>query len=460
MRKIFRFFLPLVLISLVSCASITDAWQGDYNVAPSWTNRTPSRRGRVAFVGKGTGANETQSEAASYSALLEQVSAYLGYDVQGQYYRELSSFGTISDLSLAIDDRYITSDEYYILAYADESVINSKRSEEYQAIIERDVQISALLDAALEYYKTNNDVDAVKSCLDALIVAAGGPVQMEEHQPDILLERAMGYLKNIELRLSRGNSSKGEVTVRAVRNKGLLSPSIINAPIKATFPIRTHKGESQLYSVPFQTGEKGTFLFKEYYPVMLNAASVTFSLDLGNSLEEVKNLYPEGTFEEFESQLAKINAVFSYDIVSEKSQEGILLLFNEFDDRGADMDEGFAKKAFTSYLENEGIKTIPIATAFDDFDDMFEDIKSNYPEARYLIWGRVGCADTYRSTDGRNVWVSEGYTMLIDLSTESIIVDDDITQSVYWGNDREEALESIFSDYGRAVAEYFIPFLG
>lgn len=460
MKKTYGFLLLLILFSVVSCASITDAWQGEYNVAPSWITRTPSRKGRVAFVAKGSGANETMSEAAAYSSLLEQVSAYLGYDVQGQYYRELSSFGTINELSLAISDRYISSGEYYILSYADESVISSKRSEEYKAVIERDSQIEVLLDAALEYYKTNNDVDAVKSCLDAMIIAAQGPVERSEHQPEVLLERAMGYLKNIELRLSNGNPSKGEVVVRAVRNKGLLSPSINNAPIRATFPIRTHSGEIRPYSVPFQTGEKGTFLFKEHYPAMMNTASVTFSLDLGTSLEQVKALYPDGTFSAFEEQLSKINAVFSYNIISQKNKEGILLLFNEFDDRGADMNDGYAMNAFASYLEDEGVEMITVASSYEDFDDVFEDIKSRYPDAGYLIWGRVGCADTYRSTDGRNVWISEGYTLLIDLKDESIIASDDITQSVYWGNDREEALESIFTDYGRAVAEYFIPYLG
>ena len=141
-----------MMLLFASCSTMDDP-----SDAPYWYPGGRNVRGAVCFVGFGSGINESAARDAAYNDILSQISSYLGYDVVGRYYRELSTNGSISDLSFEIDNTAaaISFDgtyQYYILSFADEDVISNLISGEYRKIMEAEAQVASLRKEALEYY--------------------------------------------------------------------------------------------------------------------------------------------------------------------------------------------------------------------------------------------------------------------------------------------------------------------
>ena len=460
MKKSLPLLLILLIFLLSACSSLSSALTSEEDLAPSWMSRTPQRRGMTSFTASSEGANEDQAFNAASSALLDQLSAYLGLDVSAKYYRELTLFSAISELDLTITSKAYVDGTYYLLAYATTATLDSMRSEEYKAILEREANIKELLDKAMELYKENNDVDAIASLLEAITVSSSGEIFNEEYSEDKILERAISWLKNIRITLSKGVKESGEVVVKVKRNRGLFSPSVSNAPITASFPIRKSDGSLSTYTIPLKTGSDGKAIFKNYYPPMSNSGSIIFSLDLANELKEASVNTGEGFFDEFKSILSKVSTSFTYDIFSLKAQEGIVLVFSEFSSDGEELETEYAKDAFESFLSSEGIYVTTTDGSYDEVAEAVDDIKARYPSMRYLIWARTGITTEEMTSEGRSVRVAGGYTVLVDLISEEILAEDTITQSVTWGEESEdEMMKTLFTRYGAAVAAYIVQFL-
>ena len=302
MRRVHLLLAAALVFTLVSCSSLSQKMHIGAE-APMWYPGGRNIRGTVCFVAYGSGGSPLVSRDAAYNDLLDRISEYLGYDVAGRYYRELSSNQSIAELSLEIDSTFTSTSMdgvhyHYIMAYAEQPVIDSMRSRQRVVQARMEDEVDRLVESSLQYYRDNNDVEAINELLKAVTISSTYGIGGEGRSPQDLLEKAMGYLENIEIRLSAEHPERAEVTVRVVRDRGLLSPSVVNAPVEATFTVHTHDDRFETFSVPFVTGQDGRFTFEEYYPLMTQSGTVYFSLDIEDGIDAVARVTGEGFVEE------------------------------------------------------------------------------------------------------------------------------------------------------------------
>ena len=302
MRRVHLLLAAALVFTLVSCSSLSQMMHSGAE-APMWYPGGRNIRGTVCFVAYGSGGSPLVSRDAAYNDLLDRISEYLGYDVAGRYYRELSSNQSIAELSLEIDSTFTSTSMdgvhyHYIMAYAEQPVIDSMRSRQRVVQARMEDEVDRLVESSLQYYRDNNDVEAINELLKAVTISSTYGIGGEGRSPQDLLEKAMGYLENIEIRLSAEHPERAEVTVRVVRDRGLLSPSVVNAPVEATFTVHTHDDRFETFSVPFVTGQDGRFTFEEYYPLMTQSGTVYFSLDIEDGIDAVARVTGEGFVEE------------------------------------------------------------------------------------------------------------------------------------------------------------------
>ncbi len=460
-KKVGKLILILSLLLLASCSSIGDMIGSQAANAPSWYPGGRSRRGQVCFTAHGSGASEEAAREAAYDELLGTISSYIGEDVSGSYYRELSANRSIEELSLEIDRTEVGSTvdgsfHYYILAYADEAVISSQRSAEYQAYLDAEAQVVSMRNESLSYYRDNQDVDAVSTLIQAIPLSWQHGISSEGNRVDDLMSQAMEYLGALRFRLSRTDEDTGSVRVRLVRDRGLLSPVVVGAPVRADFSIREHRGGTAPYSIPYQTDRNGYFNFEEDYPPMVNTGTVTFSVDLEAVISRAEAVTGTALFEPMRALIDDRSASFDYDIASAIDVGAVLVVMNEYDEAGHQLPSSYASDAFTSYLEAEGIGTETNVglSADDDMAVVLDRLLSDYSSYEWIVLSNVGLSNvSVQPSDGTTVYVAEGYTMLLNTRTRSVEYLDEITREVSWqGATREENLQQVFSIYGSSVA--------
>lgn len=454
MKKLLYILLVSVLL-LTSCNTIMlDDRSGD---VPSWYLRTPTRRDMVGFSSMGTGATTSQARSASLTALLDEVSAYLGRDVTSRYFRQLEAFSAVEELGLTIQREVQVSDSYYILAYAPEETLQEHRPDEFKAILEREDEIASLIAEAETCYRDNEDVKGLRLLLEAMRISASGAIFTEDYEASVIMERAMRWISQLEIRIVLARPDSGEARVRVVRNRGLFSPSVGDANIIASVPVYLSNGTVSLFTIPLKTDDKGYVEFFRLYPMQSRSGTVSFSLDLEKEVSEAEELLGEEFFSGFRAALDAVTASVSYEISINDPE--IICVFNEFDSYGDELPSAYARDAFISFFAEEGITLTPFISTEDDLEAMYELIRRTYPEADYLIWGRAGVTDEIATSDGRTIYNCGGYTLLADLDSESILATDELTRSSEWrGDGQEDTLQRLFTTYANACAAYFIQF--
>ena len=99
-----------------------------------------------------------------------------------------------------------------------------------------------------------------------------------------------------------------------------------------------------------------------------------------------------------------------------------------------------------------------LITGDSDFTSAMDELVSTYSDYDWIIWSAVGLSPVVEQPDGYEVYVAEGYTLLLDTRGRRIVNLDEITRSVSWGSDREACLQEVFSTYGSSVAGNMSPY--
>ncbi len=462
MKRALLLLLVVSALLLTSCQSINTFVRSKYEGVPRWVITMPEEEGMIFFIGEGRGESEAQAKGEAVNNLLDGVSVEVGRDVTGRYYRELMSLGSVQEVELALIDEFtrMAEDqdiyECYVLASASAEAINKARSEEYRDILNREDQIRRLLDRALESYRENNDVEAIIHCLEAIEISASGPINREEYKSSALLDKAIDYLSHIRMKVYGANAEKGSVKVKLIRHKGLFHPNIVNAEVMAEFPLSGYADKT--FILPFKTGKKGNFVFQKYYSPMANEGSVHFYLDFDKQIAGALRYLDESFFDEFNRIASSITGEFTYSKSSFVKDGELVISLIEYDARGNRFDTSYAQDAVEAYFLNEGITPVCTRVSFDSEEEVLSEVRTKYPEAKYLVWGRVGLYDVYRPPTGNSIRTAEGRAFFYRLEDGSLITSDDHIRSVTWV-DEDKANEQLFRSYGEDIAAAFTNYL-
>ena len=455
MKKFFSLAILLSLLLLTSCQSIALVLRSGFGGVPVWVNKRPQAEGMAYFVGRGIGETLSQAKGEAINNVLEEISAVVGIDITGRYFSQMMAYEYVEDAGISIEADYYRRDidsnmyNYYVLAIASEENLSKIRAPEFQNVLERERRIASLLEMAKESYKTNNDVQAVIYCLEAVEVSARGRMDKEEYQYPALIKMATEYLSRIKIRLSEQRPEKGTVRVTLLRRKGFFSPGIVNADVSARFPISSYEGKT--FVLPFKTGDDGSFVFRKNYSPMANEGTVVFYLDFSSLIDRAVKYIDESEFEEFLSVNENIREEFSYSKTSYISDGELIISIGEFDAKGRLLESTYAQDAIKAYFVNEGIVSESTRLESETEEELLEEVKQHFPDAKYLIWGKVGFDDVYSAPTGNKIRTAEGRAYFYRLSDGSLILSDDHIRSLTWV-DEENAAEALFTSYGKDLA--------
>ncbi len=457
MKKRALFIFLILIFLLTSCQSLFVAEE-----IPSWAAKRPKNTKKwVYFYGHGEGSNPQLAKNKGNIEVLEEIEAFIGADGSETYYRELSDTSQIKLFGMELyREANVPLMEgghaYYVLYKADRTLLEQSFSEEYKEILQTEQKISELLSSALEDYKENNDVESISKLLNALSLSLTFPVKNEAYKSDVLLNKVIKQLSELKIKIRRVKPETGEAEVKLIRTYGLFHPPVKNANVSARFttyePLSGTVGSSLLY----KTDDRGRLQFKPVNPYMVKEGSVTFYLDIKSELYNLSLVAPEDYMARINEVIANIQASFDYSIASKDEDASFGIVLNEFDADGRLLDSTFAQDAFKAFYEEQGIKISPLVSSNEEELALaLEDIKSRYPEIRYLIWGRVGVVDT-RQLGEDSAYSITGDIYLIDMKENVTLKEEKLAAVASWDEDKAVALEEGYKKYGRLVAVKFI----
>ena len=217
MKKANILFLILIIFFLSSCTTLS------IKERPSWIDSVPEIPGERVFIASGVGGSEVEARSNAVLSVLSQMGEEIGYNLEDKYFRELFTALTIVDLGARLADEYSWEIEgewtVYVAVTALDETFNSARSPEFLEIQKSEEEIAALLSQSLDAYRNNRDMEAVEKILEAAIISLSSEIKNEEYSPEVLFDRAIGYISNLRIenvKPSRDTPS-GSLEFRVVR---------------------------------------------------------------------------------------------------------------------------------------------------------------------------------------------------------------------------------------------------
>lgn len=456
-----KFFVAaLLLLTLISCTSFQELVTPEIGGLPSWVSNPPVRRDRVGFVASGYGSSENEARAEVLKVLLQQVSEDLGRDAYNLYYRELSTTGRIEELDGTTDRTYYDaridgSGTYYVLVSFDEEKYDAFRTEEQTLAKERENRIASYIEDANRAYRENRDFDAYECVLDALLVSLEGPVNNEEYGSDALLEEAIYYLSPLEIHVSRkGKDASAEI--RVVRNRGFLSPAVVDAPVIGYYRMRNTLGEESLNGVEARTDEKGRYYFNSTNPYILRTGEISFALwDAEDRLAKIDRMAPEGFSAPLHELMDQKVVSYEYDVRGRAEERDLDVVFVEYGADGSDKGTTDAVESFNAYMDECQVDVVAVKGSGEEEEDVYANYLASGDTHGNVAIVRIGVAES-ESADDKEIVRVESYVSIYDNSSGNIIYSDDSAQAIGYGVEMSMAEQDAFSQAGRIIASLLL----
>lgn len=449
-----KYFYLVLLILLASCESIF------VSSIPTWSITKPKDSNKwVYFVGKGEDKDAQLAKNKAYLNALQDAAEFVGSDVVETYYRELVDTDAIAQFGITVSKQYQTNIEetveYYVLFKASRKSIESNWSEDYKKTLAQEEEIKKLLSAAIEDYKNNNDVESVNKILKALALSFTFEIKNEELQSSIILEKALHQLSQIEINIKKYNPKTAEAEVKLTRKYGILHPPVKNAIVNASFMTYEPLASQIPSSIVYMTDNKGKFTFSPINPYFVKKGQVTFLLDMETALYNLSLVAPKEYLESLEKVISSIRVSFDYEQEQKISSENVGISLTEYREDGQRLFTNLAQDTFVSYFNAENTNLTTITLNEEEFDFILEEVKENYPDIKYLIWGRVGVLDNAVVED-EYMYSIGGDIYLIDVDSKTIIKEESLARVSSFDFDRTTALTKGFQKYGKLLAVKYI----
>ncbi len=434
-----------MLFSLFSCSTLT------FSDGPEWIRETPRHPGYAVFVGYGEGSDGTEAKESAYLDVLSKIGDELGSSIEGVFLSELLETGAVSDLGARVVDSYTApgddGDYCFVMVQMPEENLYELKSPKYEEALSRTERIRSYLDSALSAYRSNRDTDTIDCVLRALDESLSGPVTDLSLSPESLLDRAEGYLRNIELSLRRGSGAS--VTVKMERTKGLFHPPVSGGMIRARYVMTDGEGNLTEASVPMKTADNGSVRFIKVNPYMVREGEVVFSVDVSSDLlSSIEAKAPEGFLDSFMALLESGSVHYEYRDRGKLDTEGTVIAVAGYDPDGRLAPDCGAAEAFSAYLSSAGAGPFNVTGGRGDDDEaVLRNLRLGSPGMENYVILRIGITD---EESGGGVFYARAESRLSIFRGNSLTpVTEQDSYAAGRGESREEALSGAF----RAAAE-------
>ncbi len=454
--------LPLLLILplLFSCTSLGELVRSQVEGMPAWVSSPPSRSGQVSFVGKGSATVEYNARLQAYEEILAELSVFLGEDVRAEYYRELTNTEKIADFSLQIINEHQRTDTkgvttVYLLARADQQLVTGRRSVIYQYALERQQQISALITEADRHYRENRDTEAIAHYLQAAILASAGPVLEKKHEPSALIDRAISYVKALQISVRNAESDTIQATVQLRRKRRLISSRVLEAPIKAYFTSANSLGIRYADSLLFNTASAGSFLFLPYSQLIDSSGVITFSLFFEPEFADAEGVLDPALIAQVRDAIASVEAEFVYERAPLFGSRTLLAEVHEYAYDGSLLAGEVAVNSVAATLEGAKIAVSVVELSEEEWEDQAEELEQRYGAGHLVITGSVGVVAEDRAKD-RYISVAVGQIALRDTRTGELLFSSKDVEAVGSGLTAVASRNEAFQRFGNVAASLCI----
>lgn len=419
MRKLILLFLPLFL--MISCAHFTSS---EY---PVWIDKTPSANGYLVFVGYGEGDSQKQARDSAYENALVKMGEGLGYDPREYYLRELIAYEKIGNLGSTVSDYYEENVDgiwhSWVRIDTNETSYIEARSEEYQALLDREEAIMQTMQDSLDEYRDNRDVSAINKILEAISISLEGPVENPSCTPSALRDKALEYIENLEISLRNEERDSIGVTVRLSRAKGWFHPRVEDAHILATYRIVNSSEELVETVFVSKTGDDGEFFFNSTNPLIIREGEIVFSVILDQALlESIEASSEEGFLDPILDALKQKDKTYAYHERGKLDSKSTLIVLSVIDINGQPISDRTFLDAFSSFLEIAGTSDWMIMESVDESDEeeLLLSLTRQYPSIDAFIISRIGVVE-FAESPMYHYARTEGYSLIYTKDDDGIL---------------------------------------
>lgn len=451
----------LVLSLFFSCTSLSNLVRSQVEGLPSWVYSPIASSNKTAFVGKGNTQVLFNAKLLAYEDILDQLSEFIGEPVQDIYYRELTTTDSIKAFGLDIVNEYSKTDprspaQFYLLANADTQKLESRRTSVYNAVLNRDKDIEALISKADSAYRANNDIEAINLYFEAALVASEGQVTSKKHEVDALLAKSITFINALRFSFSKSDPLQATATVQLRRKSRLLSPKVLNAPIIAQFDAKNSLGQSYADSLLFNTASGGVIQFVPYNYGLVGKGSIRFSVDFTSSLARLKQHIPQENLAPLEEALAKHGIDFPYSLISDFAKKSIVADIREYEYTGTLRNTKEALSTFLDLYDSRGIPMKPMALSEEEETEIYREVRLKAPGTNLIVNGKAGVVGE-TSIGDQSVVVVTGSVQLWDMDKGVLLSDTLEVEAVAFSPLAEDAKREAFHRFGQISSSLLLP---
>lgn len=415
MRKTVLLFFFIVILS--SCTTLNYVGKN----APSWINNPPRVALSTVFVGSGEGSTEEEARAGAVMDVINRLDEEVELDSRDRYFTRLYTTKQISEFSTVISDEYSIEDDdgiwhCYILTTSNTARLTEARSREYSLMLERENRIGAKVNEALEYYRNNEDVDAVDSLLEAVEISLEGKISNPDYSSQALVSQIEKYLSAIRFEpVGNGRKTDGLPGFKIYRNKGIMHPAVENAAVKVTYPSLDPEGNVIYLSYTARSDDNGIIKVNKTNAYSLKKGTMTATVDIDEDImERIDRKAGTDLLSSVRALIEDMSCPIGYEegeIYSE-GETVIAMALSGYD--GSRKDISFAEGIIESMTESLSLSSVTLVEAEgEDEEEALEFLSENYSGTDVIYLIRIGIVDRINTL---GVWYTktEGKVIRID----------------------------------------------
>ena len=439
----------ILLLALCSCSTFSAIVKSNMTGLPSWYYDTDIGvgKGNTGIVGEGTASSQRQAELLAYTDVISQLSSLVGFELGQEEYRELSVLGTLSDYNLTVTDTFLMigqdgSYSFYVQAAINKELLERITSEENKKKAQIVNEIEGLVLQGDEYVKAGQETKAAENYLKAMALGYNLDYIDKEYSFDELLEVVTDLLESLSLSFVSVRPDLGTCTIALQRKGTFVSSAVSSAEVLATYTAVDTRDVSYQDHFVYVTDSEGHLAFNPINRSLVRSGAVTFSLNLGDELENLEALAGSEALSGLRKLLESKKLVFSYDKVYALGSIAVAVI--EHDELGYVTGVNTVSDYITAKLSADGADAESFYPELDDEMDMLYEFNHSDRTEDCLLVIRMGLTGQIESRSGVYCASAEGLASFFDAETETLLYQSDVIRSNAFAENADQAVADAF----------------